>query len=120
MNFKDITNKIDSDRMMDSIPERMRAFEYIKMDAILDIDVTVTDYQLYESKDTNKYNVNNVKGVHIIVEMDGKTYRTSTHGKRIVSTFEYLEKSGGIKEPIATAFIRVPLNNGQSMLEFKY
>lgn len=120
MNFKDITSKMDNERMQQSIPDRMRDYEYIKLDNILDQNINVTDYALYESNDTVKYSAGNTKGVHIVIELDGKTYRTSTHGKRIVQAFEFLDVNGGITEPIQTAFTKKTLNNSQSMLDFKF
>lgn len=120
MNFKDITSKLDNERMQQSIPDRMRDYEFIKIDSILNQNVNVTDYALYESNDTVKYSAGNTKAVHIIIEIDGKMYRTSTHGKRIVQAFEFLEANGGITEPIQTAFTRTMLNNNQSMLDFKF
>ena len=121
VNFKDITTAIDTERMNESIPESMRGYEFIKMDDIAGIPIKVLDFALYESKDINKYSVGNTTGVHIVLANAGKTYRTSTHGKRIVTAFEYLNSNGGIPtEGIETAFVKVTTNNGQSMWDFKY
>ena len=121
VSFKDITTQMDSERMKESIPENMREYEFIKMDNILDMPISVVDYALYESKDKVKYAVDNTKGVHIVIMTDdGKKYRTSTHGKRIVKAFEYLDANGGINEPIETQITKITTNQGQSMLDFKF
>ena len=96
---------------------------YVKMETILNKDIEIRAFVFFISKDKEKYNQDNEKSVHFMFNMDGKTFRTATHSKRIVRGFEVLLNATGtnvLEIPVPTKLKTTELPNGRFMYDFEF
>ena len=98
---------------------------FIPMSEIVGKSIEIVKFDFVVSTNTEKYNADNQKGVHIMfrVEDEDVLSRTLTHSKQIVKGFENLEKAIGGKElpeTIVTKIVEKPTKDGHKMFDFEF
>lgn len=104
----------------DFTPERMRDIPFVAIDAILGKKLTVEDYEIFVSKDLNKYSSGNEMGVHVIFEDDdGDKVRICTHARAIVKAIKTIDdKKLNLKTLPATTIKAGKTERGGIMYSF--
>lgn len=91
-------------------------FTYVPIGDLIDMKFTIDSFKLFTSKDTEKYNSGNERGVmlNIIVEdMDNAHVKTTTHSKVLVSVFEEVKnKKASIPKDTVFMICRVESESG--------
>ena len=106
-------------------PEELKDAEdnYKPIDEVIGQEIEIKAFVFITSKNTEKYNQNNEKGVFFMFTMGDELARSSTHSQKIVRGFENLEKAIGtniLDTPIVTKIVKKPTNNGRTMFDFEF
>ena len=76
-------------------PDRFLEYEHVTLYDVADKDVIIKDFELFTSKNTQKYTNDNEQGVIILLKLeDGKLVTTITHAKAIVRMFRNIISRG--------------------------
>lgn len=66
-------------------------FKYKPINDLLDVKFRIDSYKLFTSKDKEKYNSNNERGVMLNIYVNDEPVKTTTHSRVIVNMFESLK-----------------------------
>lgn len=92
-------------------PDRFLEYEHKNLYDIADKDVYVEDFELFESKNTTKYNNDNLEGVIILMKLveTQEEFTVVTHAKSIVRVFKNIANRGVSKDILSNEWVQFHL-----------